>query len=132
MSTKKKRNAISPLDRLKEALKLDTDIALANFLGKAQGVISGWRIREREKPGKYDIIIETAIKKGINLHWLFTGEGPMHLDPKKEPQYSQEERELVDLYRNVKPDIKTAASAVLRSGATASGVDTHKKTRGAA
>ncbi len=72
MSRKKLQNVKEIIDRLKMALKLETDTELAKYLGVNQSTVSAWKLR---KSINWDLIITKC--KDINLDWLLTGEGEM-------------------------------------------------------
>ncbi len=60
------------LDRLKYALKIDTDSELANELGIKRATLSNWRSRN-----SIDLPLLFSICESINLDWLITGRGEM-------------------------------------------------------
>jgi hypothetical protein len=62
------------LKRLKSALNFNTDIELSAFLGVSEQAISNWKARNS---ANYYIVFTKCVSAGINLHWLFTGEGKM-------------------------------------------------------
>lgn len=57
------------IQRLKIYLKLDTDKALAEFLGVSVGAISSWKSRNSID---FELIIDTV--QGIDLNWLINGD----------------------------------------------------------
>lgn len=61
------------LDRLKLALEAPTDKAFAERLGVSPSTVATWRRRDSTP---YAECINVAVDAMINLHWLFTGEGP--------------------------------------------------------
>lgn len=62
------------LDRLKQAMGVSTDTALAKALGIKQGSISGAK-KKGSIPARW--IIGTAEVTGVHADWLLTGKGPM-------------------------------------------------------
>jgi hypothetical protein len=62
------------LDRLKQAMGVSTDTALAKALGIKQGSISGAKMKG-SIPARW--IIGTAEATGVHADWLLTGKGPM-------------------------------------------------------
>lgn len=72
-------------------------------------MIADWRKRSRKKPDKFDLIVERAKKGGVNIHWLFTGEGPMYIDPKKESKAFAEDKELAATFHEGSPEVRDMA-----------------------
>ena len=70
----KSRFSIFVIDRLKTALRLRTDIELAEYLCVKQNTISGWKSRDTLD---YKKIIEICDTNNISFDWLFSGEGRM-------------------------------------------------------
>lgn len=66
------------LDRLKEALLIDTDTELADCLGIKKATLSNWRNRN-----SIDLPLVFSICEQINIDWLITGEGTMLRDVAK-------------------------------------------------
>lgn len=62
----------SVLERVKQALNVSSDIALAEVLGIARSTLSNWRSR-----GSIDYDLLFSKCKHINLDWLLTGHGSM-------------------------------------------------------
>jgi hypothetical protein len=114
MSSIKEKFSFLVVERLKEAFKSNTDDALAQSLGLKAHNIRDWK---KNDTVNYRLLIEKT--KGINLHWLFTGEGSMHLDPAKEQQYSRHEKELINRYRVASDRDKETVEFALRSGGVA-------------
>lgn len=65
------------IGRLKEALGISGDSALAAKIGVARSTLANWR---RRNSVPYEKCVEVALKERLNLDWVLTGEGP----PKKE------------------------------------------------
>lgn len=61
------------LDRLRLALEAPTDKAFAERLGVSPSTVATWRRRDSTP---YEECIRVAAEAMINLHWLFTGDGP--------------------------------------------------------
>jgi len=64
-------NVSDIIERLKQALELDTDVSLAQYFGINPATIIGWKNRNRPN---YDLIFSKI--DSINFHWLITGKGP--------------------------------------------------------
>lgn len=62
----------SVLERVKQALNVSSDIALAQVLGIARSTLSNWRSR-----GSIDYDLLFSKCKHVNLDWLLTGHGSM-------------------------------------------------------
>ncbi|TCD47009.1 helix-turn-helix domain-containing protein [Chlorobium sp. N1] len=76
------------VERLEEALNARGNRALGDIIGEKETTISNWRCR-RSKP-KIDHLIANIGTKGVNLHWLLTGEGPMLLESAERRQHDFE------------------------------------------
>ena len=63
------------LNRIKEAYKFKTDVALSRFLGIKPNTLSGWYSNHRID---FDLIFEKC--ESISFDWLLTGEGEMMRD----------------------------------------------------
>lgn len=66
------QNAIIILDRLKGALKITTDLMLAEVLGVKQPTLSTWKKRNTMD---YPLIITFCNNAGLDLNFIFTGIG---------------------------------------------------------
>lgn len=66
------RTAAAVIDRMREALEVRSDTALAAALGVAKTTVSSWRRRDSIP---YEKCIEIAIRANVHMHWLLTGEG---------------------------------------------------------
>ena len=67
--------------RIKTAYQLRSNLDVAKFLNIAPSTLSSWKNRGS---GDYDLIFAKC--KGLNLHWLITGEGVMKVgDHEKVP-----------------------------------------------
>lgn len=64
-------NVNNILDRVRDALGISTDTALAKELDVSQQVVSNWRSR-----GSMDFqrVVDRAVKDGVDLRWLLIGE----------------------------------------------------------
>lgn len=65
-------NKSAVLERVKQALDVTSDIALAEVLGIARSTLSNWRSR-----GSIDYDLLFSKCKHFNLDWLLTGQGSM-------------------------------------------------------
>jgi phage repressor protein C with HTH and peptisase S24 domain len=72
MQEKTSQNANAVLIRLKEALSISTDKALADRLKVKANTLSSWKDRDTLD---YPMLIAVCEEEGINMRWLFTGEG---------------------------------------------------------
>lgn len=70
----KSRFSIFVIGRLKTALRLRTDVELAEYLSVRQNTISGWKSRDTLD---YKKIIEICDMNNISFDWLFSGKGSM-------------------------------------------------------
>lgn len=68
--------------RLRLALKVETDLALAEALGMKPSAFAN-----RKKSGSlpYDELLNLAKSRNLNLHWLLTGEEPAPMKELPEP-----------------------------------------------
>ena len=67
------------IERLKKYYEESADYKLAQKLGLPSPTISTWRRR-----GTIDLLRLIPICKGINWHWLITGEGEMRYDAQRD------------------------------------------------
>jgi repressor LexA len=67
------QNANIILTRLKSAIKISSDLQLANALGVKPNTLSGWKTRGI---ADYETIFAFCEKKGISLDWLISGNKP--------------------------------------------------------
>lgn len=74
------------LNRLKSAFNFTQNNELAAFLDVKPQVLSNWKER---KSINYEVILTKCVSKGINLHWLFTGEGDMLTGPAAASEQAQ-------------------------------------------
>ncbi len=82
MQEKISQKAINVINRLKEVLKTRSDGALADALGIKQNTLSTWKKRDTLD---YQTIIAICEKEGVNMRWVFTGEGTHELQPHLQP-----------------------------------------------
>ena len=72
MSSKKIKNVLDVLERLKKGAGYPTDASLARALGVGNSRISMWK-----KRGVIDLLLLSQKFEGLNIDWLLTGEGKM-------------------------------------------------------
>lgn len=73
-----RRKCHTPLARFFDAAECRTQVELAAFLGIRQSSISDAK-RRGSIPAEWLIVL--LQKKGINPHWIETGDGPRHMLP---------------------------------------------------
>jgi transcriptional regulator with XRE-family HTH domain len=100
------------LNRLKIALNAKSFSEAAAKLGVSENTIDSWRNRKKI-PEKHIIALQL---KGINTHWLLTGEGEMY---KKENnnninQESTENNNINDSIKNLPTDIQLILEELLQ------------------
>lgn len=72
MQDKNSQFAINVINRLKSAFSIDKEGGLAEYLGVKPNTISAWKSRNTVD---FSLVIAKCEERGVNLHWLFTGEG---------------------------------------------------------
>lgn len=72
------------LDRLRLALRLSTDTALAAKFGVKQNTVANWRKRNSVP---WERVLDTAAENHLNLNWLLIGEGPRYVPPDHEAAF---------------------------------------------
>lgn len=75
MQQQNSRDSNFILNRLHAALKIRQNQELARYLGVEPSTLSSWRKRNIVD---YGLIVDRV--RGVNLHWLFTGEGEPFLN----------------------------------------------------
>jgi transcriptional regulator with XRE-family HTH domain len=103
-----------------------TQAELAKALGVSRFAVIKWEKGERDVPSS---IYEVLGKQfGVNLNWLLTGEGEPFIATPKDPVkkkdlyegLSQEDRELLELIKNLPPKDKDLVIQLLKRVAMAS------------
>jgi len=77
------------VERLELALNVQGNNELARLLGGTDTTYSNWRTGY-SKP-KVDILLNEIGLRGINIHWLLTGEGRMYSEKRNAMHESPEE-----------------------------------------
>jgi transposase len=77
--------AAEMLDRIKHALRLHSDTALAKRFGVSANVVSSWRNRNAIR---YETIIGKV--ENVSYDWLIRGDGEMFLAPPAPPPTADE------------------------------------------
>jgi hypothetical protein len=72
-------SADSVLDRLQQAMNVNSDSALAKALSVNRATLGNWRARDSVP---YSICVEYSIVNGLSLNWLLAGDGDMSCDEK--------------------------------------------------
>lgn len=60
------------IHRLKQSCSIKTDLECAQFLGVHPSTLSNWKTRNTIQ---YSILVKKCSEKGLNLHYVLTGEG---------------------------------------------------------
>jgi len=84
--------------------------ALTDIVGRAQNTLNNWASRDTSPPA--DVALKIADVLGCSVRWLITGE----LD--KAEEFSQEERNIINRYRNLDRQGKFEVKALLEAKAT--------------
>jgi len=63
------------IGRMRDALGVSTNVALAEALGVGSSAVSNWL--KRDVP-PYDLIVDFAVKHRLSLDWLVFGVGALH------------------------------------------------------
>lgn len=105
--------ATEVLQRLKQALQLDTDTQLAGELGLSTQALNKRKLRGSLPTEEIDTVIETH---GLSAAWVYSGKGPMFEGGQAEAARIEEFRELVDQLRAMKlrDNTRDAVERVLR------------------
>ncbi|WP_034765497.1 helix-turn-helix transcriptional regulator [Chrysiogenes arsenatis] len=69
-----KNAAETIIDRIKHALRVNTDTELCNETGVNRQTLSNWKSRDHVP---YPLCVQIADSHDISLDWLLTGAGPM-------------------------------------------------------
>lgn len=70
------------IERMRSALGVSTNVALAEAVGVGSSALSNWI--KRDVPA-YDVIVDFATKNGLSLDWLVYGVGAMKQDAEQSP-----------------------------------------------
>lgn len=101
-------------ERLDEALK-KRDVSpaeLARRIGVNEGAISNYR-RGRYSP-KQNRVEEIATALGVSIAWLMGADVPMYKE-KSSPELSEEEKELLELFRSLPEDKQKMVLEMLKA-----------------
>jgi hypothetical protein len=93
--------AADVLIRLKTLFNVESDKALSVGLGVSTPTISAWR--QRNSP-PYELCVQIAQERGVDLNWLLTGEGEMMKREAQGNDLTPREAALLDNYRHVEDD----------------------------
>lgn len=104
MQASNTKNVVSVLGRLKQALGIDTETALAEYLNIAPSTLSSWKSRDTLD---YPLIIEKSGIEGLNIHWLLTGDGEMYLQAQMQAHLQAQSKETVKKNDPVQPQVIT-------------------------
>lgn len=85
--------ALPILERLKQALRLDTDTQLAEALGLSVQAFNKRKLRGSLPTDEIDTLVETH---GLSATWVYSGQGPIYEGGETEAQRVEEFRELID------------------------------------
>lgn len=108
--------ALPVLERLKQALRLDTDTQLAEALGLSVQALNKRKLRGSLPTEEIDTLIETH---GLSAAWVYSGNGPMFEGGAAEAQRVEEFRELIDqvqamtLHRNTRDAVERVLRGVV-------------------
>lgn len=64
--------------RLKQACSLKTDVECARFFGIHPSTLANWKTRNTIR---YSAIVQKCGERGLNLHYILTGEGDTLFQP---------------------------------------------------
>ena len=82
------------LQRMREAIGVETDAQLASYLGTSSSVVSNWKARERRPLSECEQI---SMDMGVSMDWLLTGEGPKLRGTQVQPELPLKVRKLLEL-----------------------------------
>lgn len=110
-------NFVERIEILLEEKKLKR-IALANTIGIPNQSITDWKKRGTIPAG--DIVLKIAQYLDVSFEWLITGED------RAAPKVSQDEKELIDTYRQADECSRHNALTILRDSASRSKQESSK------
>jgi len=97
------------IKHLKNYLKLDKDIELADFLGIKQSTLATWKHR-----GNIDVQLIISKCNNINPSWLLTGEGPMLKHPEPLTQNEDMDTKTEERILKFEKDIESLTQQLMK------------------
>lgn len=106
--------ALPVLERLKQALRLDTDTQLAEALGLSVQALNKRKLRGSLPTDEIDTVIE---EHGLAAAWVYSNSGPMYEGGEAETRRMNEMRELMDQLKamQIRTSTRVAIEQLLRS-----------------